>query len=354
MKKVLIIGTDFFGYTESVERAFNKLGFDTKTYIYKREVTSLKEKLEYHISFNKKKFIEEIIPERFNKRLLNLYQSFQPDLVFIFQETPLEKSTIKKMKNSLKVIWLMDSIFRKHYIYNIRDLADYIFLFEKTDVEKLSKEEQKTTHFLPCALDETIYYPIDSEKEIDLLFVGHIYENRFLLLRKIAERFNDKTLKFYGLLDSSVRVKYDYYLKENRHIFLDCNINPSKTNELYSKSKINLNVHHSQSFYGSNQRFYEISGSKSFQLVDGNDYINDYFDASEIMTYNSEEELMTKIDSTSRNGEIRRLFAQNAYCKVIKKHTFISRIEEILKIVWGGNSDLVSFNVNNNKSIIDK
>ena len=76
------------------------------------------------------------------------------------------------MNKSINILWMMDSIYRyPHVLANI-DIYDYKFMFENSDVIKLSKQEIES-HFLPLAADKNKYYPKeDVKKDIDLLFVG--------------------------------------------------------------------------------------------------------------------------------------------------------------------------------------
>jgi spore maturation protein CgeB len=330
MKKVLIIGTDFFGYTDSVKRAFKKLGYDPSVIIYKPEVSSFKEKVEYHLSFNKINFRENILPSRFNQKVLDRIKSLKPDLVLFFQETPISKETVLQIKNCKTVIWMLDSIYRKKYMDAIKEEVDYLFLFEKTDIPKLSKTTQQKAFFLTCALDEQVYYPTKKQNEIDILFIGHIYENRMVLLQKMFERFKNYNIKIYGKIDLHVKEQYKAFLEEHKDVFLDKNITPNLANELYNKTKICLNIHYSQSLHGTNQRFFEVSGSKAFQVVDENEYIAQNFTSDEIMTYKTELEMFDNLSFALNNQATIDKMAERAYNKVINEHTFRHRVQFLL------------------------
>lgn len=330
MKKVMIVGPKFYDYYLSIERGFKNLGFSTSAICYyDAEVSTLGEKASYLFSTSRKNFFDKK-RDQFNNDVLKLYITFQPDLVFIIQAMELYKDTVEKMTGCKKVLWMMDSIFRIERGYALRKSVDEIFVFEKTDIPKLWEEDKIKAHFLPLALDEKVYFPIDAKKEIDLLFVGALYENRLRLLENICDRFKEYNIKIYGWYYSPFRRPYYHLFRKHKKAFLNKNISPRKVNELYSRSKICLNIHHTQNRYGVNQRFFEISGSRSFQLVDQNEYISDNFTEKEILMYKSEGELVEKIEAALTGKIDIALQAQRAYTKILSEHTFTHRMQEML------------------------
>lgn len=332
MKKVLIIGPVFFNYNQSIERAFQNLGFETKVLGYlPGEVRSVKEKLQYYITRNKDLFFEKV-KTKFNKEILDVYHSFHPDIVFIIQGNYVFRRTIEVIRCK-KVLWMMDSIFRAKGGYEMRSEVDHIFLFEKTDVDRLWQEEGIKAWFLPLAVDESVYYPTKEEREIDLLFVGALYKNRVELLERIIKRFDKNTIRVYGRYYSPLKKPVHYFTRKNRKEFLNKNVSPGEVNKLYNQSKICLNIHHDQSKYGVNQRFFEISGSCSFQLVDDNPFITDYFSGDEITIYHSEDELIEKIAKFLNDQATAKAIAEKAHKKVMEKHTFTHRIKQVLETI---------------------
>lgn len=332
MKKVLIVGPEFYNYYLSVEKAFKNLGFQTKTISYETDVSSFGERIAYHLSFDKAAFMEKK-RKRFNDDVLKIYSSFKPDLVFIIQASEVYKETVEKMKDCKKVLWMMDSIFRNKRGYAIRTSVDYIFVFEKTDISRLWDSEKIKAWFLPLALDETVYFPTVKTKEIDILFIGALYEHRIALLEKMCQEFKGYNIKIYGNYYSPVRRPFYHLFRKNKDTFLNKNIPPATVNQLYNRSKICLNIHHTQNKHGVNQRFFEISGSKSFQLVDYNEYIAENFSSEEIMTYRSAQDMLEKIAVVLKGGINTEAIAEKAYNKVISGHTFTHRMKHVLDFI---------------------
>lgn len=332
-KKVLIIGPEFYDYNLSIRDAFTNLGFETKVMGYATgNVRSLGERVRYHLASDKKKFFDKI-QERFNEEMLNQYHSFKPDIVFIIQGMGFSAETMHAMKNCKKVLWMMDSLARGKVVRPFVKSVDYVFFFEKTDIEYLWQEVGKKSWFLPLSVDPKVYYPMELKQEIDILFVGALYEHRMKMLGRVAEEFKDKQIKIYGNYYSPLRRPLHHLLRNNKHVFLNKNISPVNVNELYNKSKLCLNIHHSQSKFGVNQRFFEISGSKAFQLVDQNGYISENFTSDEIMTYSSEADMIEKIHFALNNPSRRSEMASNAHKKVMSGYTFTDRIKYVLDVI---------------------
>jgi spore maturation protein CgeB len=336
MQKVLIIGPEFYDYNLSIERAFKNLGFETKVLgYYANTAASSTERLSYHLARNKDDFFEKR-KKQFNDTVTATHISFKPDIVFIIHGGDVYPETITNLKGSKKVLWMMDSISRTKEQYPITKAVDYNFFFEKTDIEVLWKQGKKESWFLPLALDEKVYFPTEKKGDIDILFIGALYENRIKLLEKVAQEFKTHAIKVYGTYYSPLRRPVHHLFRNNKHVFMNKNITPQEVNVLYNRSNICFNIHHSQSKYGVNQRFFEINGSKAFQLVDENPYISDYFQQEEVMTYKSEQQMLEKISYALQHPAVVNKIAENSYQAIISRHTFTHRIQFVLDIINAG------------------
>jgi len=333
MAKVLVAGPDFYNYNDSVGEAFRNLGFETKVFNYSGDnLNTLYEKILFKLSLHSSKYFE-LKQKLVNNLFLAEYNSYKPDIVFIIHGWYLFDDTIKKLNGSLRILWLMDSIDRYGAKHTLPELVDYNFFFEKTDIEKVQGSLKKKSCFLPLALDEKVYFPTNEEKTIDLSFVGFLFEKRVRLLHTIIKEFKGACVKIYGATNFPKGSELYKITRSYPEAFMLKTIRPVLVNKLYNQSKVCLNVHHAQSIYGVNQRFFEVSGSRSFQLVEKNPYISDNFSEGEIVTYETEDELLQKIQYYLNDGPARARCAEAAYKKVISEHTFTHRIKYVLEVV---------------------
>jgi len=332
VKKVLVIGPDFFRYNESVGRAFSNLGFMVETISFGEIYTpiNIKNKILYNLAVNKQKFIHKN-QVALNNQILNKYNIFNPDLVFIIKGNKVFDKTLKAMKKSIKVLWMMDSIYVYPESYSKLKYFNHLFMFEKTDVDRLAEEGIKA-YFLPLALDEATYYPFEKFlQDIDISFIGNIFPKRMEILQKLIEEFPDKNLKFYGRYIYPSKNLFQFMFRKQRQYFSNRNVSPDEANQIYNRSKICINIHHNQSKFGVNQRFFEILGANTLQIVDNNPFILEYFTDNEIVTYSTVEELIELCKRYLDEPPIKAI--QKGHEKILKEHTFTKRIESILEVI---------------------
>ncbi len=237
--------------------------------------------------------------------------------------------TISNLIYAILVIWMMDSYGRYPFLMENLDLFDQIFVFESEDVELLKKRGVEAI-FLPLCADERVYYPQERAKDIDILFIGAMYRNRMKLLQGIIRRFPDCNIQFYGYkigrYEFIKRWRYNHS-KIRRHFFMP--ISPEKANELYARSKICINIHSSQTRKGANPRTFEILAAGGFEIVDSNSYIKEQLENG-VVFFDSEEDLLDKIDYYLKHEEERADIAKRGYNIVREKHMFSHRIDELV------------------------
>ena len=338
MKRVLIISTEYYDYFRAVEDSFQNLGWETRVEVFYYQVMSLWERAVYNIY--KLFFGHEAFPILFNKRVLKSYAKFEPDLVFVFQAVPLTAASMKTLSQSKTVLWILESIFEKEHIYAIRKYFDSIFLYIKSDMPRLLKTDNTEAHFLPCAVDEKVYFPLPKSEEVDISFVGNLnidrlQSERAMLLLEVVKRFRDLNIKIYGVLSPDLERRFAEEFPDYRKYFQNTTISPQEVNALYSKSKICINIHGSGRAEGTNQRFFEVLGTKSFQIVNENDFICENFSNREVVTYKDREDLLDKISYYLENKHERLEIAENGYKKVIREHTFRRRVSKVLEVIQG-------------------
>lgn len=335
MKKILIVGPLFYGYSRSIARAFEIKNFVVDVYDSWKEGTieTFNEKIIYNLTNDKAAFFDKKY-EKYNKEIRKRYSASKPDLVFIIRGAILTEETLLFMKASKLVLWMMDSVFTVPTTLRNIALYNHVFLFEKEDIPLLKAQYNIEGHFLPLALDESVYFPQPSaEKPIDILFVGNLFQKRIDLLNSLIERFPEHNIKIYGHYFSKLRNLKRYLFRKDKKQFTNSIVSPHALNKLYSSTKIGLNIHHSQSVYGVNQRFFEISGAGTLQVCDRHGFITDNFKNGEIFIYDSNEQLFEMISTILADYEKYRGKIENAQNEVLNHHTFQKRIEYILQVI---------------------
>lgn len=335
MKRIFIVGPDFFGYNESVKDAFENSGFDVKVYNHYDGYKGLKNKV-LCSKLSKLGILKfkNVYDEKLNNDILREYKNFNPDIVIVIKGVQISIETLKQMKNSIKVLWMMDSIYRYPNMIKKADAYDYKFMFENNDVEKLNKIGVES-YFLPLAADKNKYFENQTvNKDIDILFIGSLYKNRISMFNRLSKDFPNLNIQVYGKYTNIKEpLSYIKYLNSNvRKIFKNCYIDSKEVNNLYSRSKICINLHHEQSKNGCNPRFYEILASKSFQIVDYNEYIVNKY-KEKVDNFKTYDELKEKIIFYLNHPEERNKKIK-LYDSIIEKNYFDNRIEYLLNIIY--------------------
>lgn len=338
MSKVLIISSPFFNYQISVGDAFRELGYEVKIETYDEPIHPFKGLLKWRHKFAiDKESLREKSRQKYKLYIEKQFDEYKPDLVFIYNGTILKDETLDyfRQHGSKVIIWMYDSVQRpdramceKHI-----DHADLFCCFEEKDVEYFSKQG-KTAHFLPLACDTSVYYPIDNkEKDIDILFVGTIYTSakRIELLESIVERYKDKNIVIYGEYKPYFKNPIKWLFRRNRNVFKNVNIEPRLVNELFSRTKIALNIHNKQTFNGANQRLFEACGAKAYQICDKNPYIASVFQNGEVGLYENKEEMMNLIDYALQHDMSEN--AEKAYNIILNGNTFESRVKQMIELL---------------------
>lgn len=334
MSKILIVGPNFFGYNDSVSDALKEKGHEVKVFNHYDGYKGIKNKLlcSKLSKLNITKFKDEY-DKKLNQEILDIYNDFNPEVVLVIKGFQMLPSTLAKMNKSIKVLWMMDSVYRYPNVLKNINLYDYRFMFENNDVEKL-KQEDVVSYFLPLAADKNKYFPKNEiNKDIDILFIGSLYESRKEMFERLSKDFKDLNICVYGKYTDIKNPKsyFKYINKDIKRTFKNSYVASNEVNDLYSRAKICINLHHEQSKDGCNPRFYEILASGAFQIVDYNEYIiNNYGD--KIDNFKTYDELKSKIEFYLKNEDERKKSILN-YKEIVENNYFENRIDTLLDII---------------------
>lgn len=326
-KKVLLIGPNFFHYIDSIETALKKNGYEVNKVLYNESPIGI---IERFLSIVLRSLTRRIKVRKFNKYLEGVFDSYCPDAVVVIKGNLIAKTTLIKWSSIPRVLWMMDSIFSYKSTLDSAKYYSHIFCFENTDVEKLEKIGI-FAKFLPLGVDENIFYPCTVfDKDIDVLFVGTLYKTRKKYFDKLLLEHKNINIKVIGpLADRKHRILNYLGLCINDARMEYRNVNTDELVELYSRSRIIINMHHAQSIYGVNPRFFEIIACDSFQIVDKMPFIEDFFSGYDIVQYRDLSELTYMLESFA-NGEVTWFVNKDLREFVLREHTMYNRVCKII------------------------
>lgn len=331
MKKVMLIGPDFYGYNLSYQKALMRNGYDVSVCYTNMDVSNVLDRV---LCIINKKYVEKCIAKSkkdYDNVINKQYNSCKPCYVLLLKGNMLYPETVEKMrKHSIVSLVTTDSLDNTQGGLEIAKVADFCYVFEGTDVERY-KAEVPNIQFMPIGYDDEIYHPITCKKDIDISFVGAGDEKRMFILKSLIRDFPNLNMQFYGMGVSHVFFwKYIAFRlsKESKYI-IPHGLTPAEINVLYSRSKICLNIHKDQSVEGWNPRTNEILGAGGFELVSENIAIKSEFKGC-LALYNNYDDLKNKIIYYLNNEEERNKMARQGYNLVREKYTFKNRVRRIV------------------------
>lgn len=102
---------------------------------------------------------------------------------------------------------------------------------------------------------------------------------------------------------------------------------------VFNQSKINLNITIPSIESGLPQRVWDIIGSGGFCMTNYQPEIEEYFEiGTDIETFKDFDELKIKVRFYLEHEDLRLKILMNGYKKVIEKHTYMHRINEMIKL----------------------
>ncbi|MFA4903604.1 MAG: glycosyltransferase [Desulfobaccales bacterium] len=344
--RLFIVGPRWVGgWTEGLGRAADALGHKVALFFYldgdsnylkdeaKKRLPPILQK-GLRVGLNQVKRAQIVL---MNRRLIAAARAFQPDAIVILRgETISWESlvTLRTLRIPL-VSWWVDDPFRFPSFLRHFELFDIVYAFDKECVANLKERGFKHVMYLPCACDQTTFYPQSlNPSDYPLLnctvgFVAVYYPERAVLLSQM------KGLDL-GLWGSGWEAAPEL-CEFPSGTWRGLRITAANAAKVYNLVKICPNVHHSQTrFGGINTRTFEILAAGGFELVDNVPGLEEHFEVGrEIVAYSSPGELRELTEYYLSHPSGRAAIIERGRSRVLRDHTYEKRLEVILKTLDG-------------------
>ena len=264
---------------------------------------------------------------RMNRKLLNLVNTEDFDLILVFKGEDLFPDTLRKIKEESNVVtasWIADDPFAYPNIKNSLMYYDMNFVCDTGHLKALKNSGLKNAIYLPLYIVPEVSNKIqlsirDKKKyEADIVFAGTWH----LAREEVLGQLLDYDLKIRGNgwhVNSRIPKRY-----------LEPEVSFHELNKIYNSCKIVLNIHHPQSINGPNFRTFEAMGSSAFLLVERKKDISSMFvEAEELDLYEDVNELRCKIDYYLVRENERKRIAHKGFRKVHRFHTLDHRYNRL-------------------------
>jgi spore maturation protein CgeB len=273
-------------------------------------------------------------PQRFyitlKTRLLERIIFFRPKVIFGIAQSPLNDPEILTQLKKAGIglcFWFTEDYRVFNYWKAIAPFFDYFFTTQRYPFwQELADMGLSNYHYLPLAFDDTKAATTNKTPKISVSFVGAPYPNRVHYLPQMGD------MAIYGENWS----KYP----SPAVLIGDRRISEEEALQIYSRTKININLHSSLIPTGFadgdfvNPRTFEIAGLGGFQLTDMRHLLPEHFDLQkEIVALSSFGDMCEAVKYYLKNEKERIAFAQKAKERVFEEHTYRHRAAAIAKLL---------------------
>ncbi|PID26857.1 MAG: hypothetical protein CR982_08000 [Candidatus Cloacimonadota bacterium] len=361
--KILLVGPVYGGslpifyYCKS---ALEKLGHNLITLdnsIHKKSYDSISKTSEN--PYYQKKVMPEFVNILAEQVLITALEE-RVDIVLGIAQSPMTVNILERLKNSniVTAFWFVEDFRTLEYWKGIAHKFDNFFTIQKEPFfSELKSLGAKNVHYLPMAADPEIHKTIEVDKEeikrygSTLSFIGAGYYNR----RRFFTTLMDQDFKIWGDGWGNGSVLKPHFQENQRRV------SSEECVKIFNSSKINLNLHSSSYTEGVNPtgdfvnpRTFEIAATGRVQFVDERSLLGELFDKDEIITFKDEESLKALIDQFKNNEEKFHLISKKSKKRVLKDHTYINRMREMISIIEATSETLQSKNsvVGNREALI--
>jgi len=323
---------------EGYKDAFLDLGHEFKSYTSK-DFPNLEKILK---EYNPDIFISSL--HRYNLKFLDLHllKRYREKGMVSFMQIPSWKKQSKQMVGG--------DLENDGYLVKLikEGLAGDIFYnwFEQDDscMDGFTKTTGYPFHTIILAANINLLYPeYDERYKADISFVGSFLPAKRKYMRKHVLPLREKyDVKLYGS-DWTLGSRFLGYVQKIGQYF---NINSLKQvrklnlpledeRKVYSSSLVSINLHEDhQRDFGSdfNERTFKIIAAGGFQVVDNVAVLKKYFSKDELVIAENTKDWFEKIDYYVKNPEKRIPIIKAGRKKVLEKHTYYNRVNQIIDI----------------------
>ncbi len=281
--------------------------------------------------------------ETLSSILLESFTEKPIDILICMAQAPISPRALTELRRRgvVTVLWFVEDYLRFTYWKEVAKYFDYVFTIQRGEcIEAIRQAGAEHVHYLPTGCDPTVHGPVELTPEerqrwgSPISFVGAGYYNRRQTFAGLAHL----PCKLWGTEWPGCK-PFDKMVQESGR-----RLTPEEYIKIFNATDINLNLHSSNERDGIdptgdflNPRVFELAACGAFQLVDERALLSESFTiGEEMITFASLNDLKEKIEYYLQRPEERARIAEKARARVLREHTYESRLEEMLSVIYAG------------------
>ena len=286
--------------------------------------------------------------EKFHNYLIKTFKNYNPDLIIFGHSDNITENILNDFKlinkNLIISQWNEDPLMTDlpDTIGNIKKLkkfipyVDHSFITTNPSVLKFQKKNNQNIHFFMTPVDKNIecFDAFKLKPQNDIFYAMSHGVNRATL----KEGKTDSRVNFLNKLIKKINgIKYDFYGFGKQE--------PVWGNEFYrsllnSKMALNLSRGNPTKHYSSN-RIASLMGNGLMVFIDNKVNMSNFFDSSEIVSYNDINDLADKIKFYKKNDKSRIKIAKKGKEKYFKLFNEVKIAKYIINNSLGNKVSLI-------------
>lgn len=325
--KLLIVSPAFHGYYEAFRRAFDAAGFETSVVLVDHFATVAKK------AWNKVAFE---LPERVGLNsgparsayvsapVIKAFREVKPDAVIVIKGDALSDAWWAELEASgvPYVVWIYDEVRRMRFSDERLQSFPKVATYSAEDHAALSERGITSMH-IANGFDSFLEYREIGHRD-EVTFVGAAYDNRIEVLSAVHEA--GERVRAYGRdWSHDWRDRARTWNRPRPDIPASRDVSRSDAYGIMKGSLANINIHFNQDGFA--MRTFEVPGVGGVQLIDRPD-VDQHFDVgTEVLVYESPEELVELSAKVRRDTAWANRIREAGQKRTLAQHTMVHRAE---------------------------
>ncbi len=350
-RKILLVMPGHGISTSDVGRGYGealaKLGWDVLDYELHERLQFYRESAKERLEEVKddKEAIEKIEMAIFHAAVaeipLGVLQEL-PDVILYITGQFIPKFPLELIKKRFRIpqaVILTESPYLAEIEMRLALFYDLVFTNDRICVEEY-KAINSNVYYLPTAYAESIYpckEKIEDDFQSDLFFVGSPVPGRAEFINQICGKLKGIDFKLFGAFTKEFGLAEDVF-----DFWEGPNLKQGQVAKYLAGTKIGFNFFRVNDEekglglkpYSLNPRVYEVMASGALLLTDYRPELEDLFEiGKDLVVFNGPEDLAEKVRYYLEHEKERKDMAQRGQAKVLRKHSYANRAEQLLKVV---------------------
>lgn len=284
-----------------------------------------------------------------NTSLINLYKSYQPEIIWIDKVHTIKPQTYREIKKFNPEVFIIyyseDDIYLRHnrsrYLSDSLSIFDLVFSTKPRNAKELPRLGVRDVYCIYQAFDKNFHRPMEiSEEErerwgSDVTFVGFCEADRANKLYYLAE--NGVKVRVWGINWDRFTKKHHNLKVENRPVTCDDYI------KVINATKINLNFLRKMNRDEHTSRSLEIPACASFMLAERTqEHLNLFKEGVEAEFFSINDEMLVKVKYYLSHEQERKKIANLARKRCLESnYSHHGRLSEMISYIESKKSSKV-------------